>query len=314
MAKIIKGEKRGRPGKWLVDWRDHAGIRRIKTFDTKVAAEDFFARVALPAGHHERTGLQADRKTTQQTCFDRWLNICKTGGIKQRSLDIYQEQWTRYCGEVAALEARNMSRHRAEGLLLRLSERVGPATLKLVYRVLYGTCGEAVELGLLATNPVAGLLKRLRLNRKSSKDGQDIKAMTREQAAKFLAAVLPKFFAIFHSLIETGLRLGELLALEWADVNLDARTLTVSKTMTCQDKAIGKTNTNTTRTVDLSADVVVTLKTHALASGRREGFVFAPDTLSRRTVRHRIENEMFNALQRAGLPVHHTPHSCRHTY
>ena len=45
MAKIIKGEKRGRPGKWLVDWRDHAGIRHNKTFDTKREAEDFYAEV-----------------------------------------------------------------------------------------------------------------------------------------------------------------------------------------------------------------------------------------------------------------------------
>ena len=170
-----------------------------------------------------------------------------------------------------------------------------------MYRVLHGTCGEAVELGLLATNPVAGLSKRLRLSRKSGKDGEEIKALDVEQAAKFLAAVPPKLFAIFHLLIETGLRLGELLALEWADVNLDARTLTVSKTMTCQDKAIGATKTGAARTVDLSADLVVTLKAHALSSGRREGFLFAPETASRRTVRHRVEKAMFKALQRAGL-------------
>jgi len=42
--------------------------------------------------------------------------------------------------------------------------------------------------------------------------------------------------------------------------------------------------------------------------------VFAPDTPSRRTVRHRIEKEMYRALQRGDLPVHFTPHSLRHTY
>ncbi len=41
MACIVKGEKRGRPGKWLVDYRDSAGIRRWKTFSTKREAETF---------------------------------------------------------------------------------------------------------------------------------------------------------------------------------------------------------------------------------------------------------------------------------
>jgi hypothetical protein len=41
MANLVRGEKRGRTGKWLVDWRDHAGIRHNKTFDTKREAEAF---------------------------------------------------------------------------------------------------------------------------------------------------------------------------------------------------------------------------------------------------------------------------------
>src|SRR5437867_2454051 len=130
MARIVKGEKRGGryKGKWLVDYRDVAGVRHLPSFDTKADAEDFYAKVALPATRRDRTALQADRKTTLQVCFDRWLTICRTGGCKQRTLDIYGEQWRRYCGELAAAEARTITRQRIEGLLLRLAEReFGPS-------------------------------------------------------------------------------------------------------------------------------------------------------------------------------------------
>src|SRR6266478_5416699 len=102
MARIVKGEKRGEryAGKWLVDYRDAAGVRHLPNFDTKAAAEDFYARVALPVARRDRVAFQADRKTTLQECFDKWLSICKVRGNKQRTLDIYQEQWTRYCGDL----------------------------------------------------------------------------------------------------------------------------------------------------------------------------------------------------------------------
>ena len=74
MAKIIKGEKRGRPGKWIVDYRDHAGIRRWKTFDTKREAEDFYAdrelwlKHVLPGDRHlVQPAMQGDASVSHVT-------------------------------------------------------------------------------------------------------------------------------------------------------------------------------------------------------------------------------------------------------
>src|SRR5437016_1402505 len=125
MAKVLRGEKRGAKyaGLWLCDYRDAAGVRHLPSFATKQEADAFYAKTALPAAQRDRTALQADRKTTLQACFDRWLTIAKTGDCKQRSLDIYGAAWRNYSGELAALEARTMTRQRIEGLLLRLADR-----------------------------------------------------------------------------------------------------------------------------------------------------------------------------------------------
>lgn len=197
--------------------------------------------------------------------------------------------------------------------MLRLAERVGQPSLRLTWRVLNGACGEAVELGLLAANPMTGLLKRLRLNRNTKRGSEDIKAMTRKQAGKFLAACPPRFFPVFHTMIETGLRIGEALALTWEDVNLDAGVMTVSKTTTCADKEVGPTKMGDTGDVDLSQDAVATLKAWMLKTGRREGLVF-PLCQKYASTRRAIEKEMYRALQRASLPVHFSPHSLRHTF
>src|SRR5206468_3075201 len=103
--------------------------------------------------------------------------------------------------------------------------------------------------------------------RRRGKDSQEIKAMSRDEAGKFLAAVGAPFVAVFHFLLETGCRVGEVLALTWGDVDLDRGSVRVSKSTTCWDKQVGKTKTGEARTVDLSADVVRSLKAWALKSG-----------------------------------------------
>src|SRR5258707_1806532 len=41
---IVKGEKRNRPGKWIADYRDGAGVRHGREFFTKREAEEFLDR------------------------------------------------------------------------------------------------------------------------------------------------------------------------------------------------------------------------------------------------------------------------------
>ncbi len=86
MARVIKGETRGEryAGKWLVDYRDAAGVRHLPSFDTKTEAEDFYAKTALPAARRDRSTVQADRKTTVQACFDKWLALAKVGNCSRR--------------------------------------------------------------------------------------------------------------------------------------------------------------------------------------------------------------------------------------
>jgi integrase len=80
----------------------------------------------------------------------------------------------------------------------------------------------AVEDGALRSNPAAGL----RVNsRRDDEDGeeQEVKAMTREELGRLLAALPAAWRPFFELLAKMGLRISEALGLDWSDVEFGAR-------------------------------------------------------------------------------------------
>ena len=82
---------------------------------------------------------------------------------------------------------------------------------------------------------------------------EEIKAMTREQRELFLqtaAKQTPSYFALFVTLAGTGMRLGEALALQWDDLELEAREIRVQRALS--RGRIDTPKAGHGRTVDLS--------------------------------------------------------------
>jgi integrase len=80
----------------------------------------------------------------------------------------------------------------------------------------------AVDDGLLTNNPAEKLGRQLRLVTPKVTRQENIKAMTREQRQCFLAQAqqdCPRLYPLFATLAGTGMRLGEVVALQWSDVD-----------------------------------------------------------------------------------------------
>jgi integrase len=109
--------------------------------------------------------------------------------------------------------------------MLRAKSATGlsPRRVAMVRAVLRRALGRAVKQRLVADN-VAALADGPKQER------HEIQPFTPAEARTFLeAAKGHRFEAAFVTALMTGLRSGELRGLEWADVNLDTRTLTVRK-------------------------------------------------------------------------------------
>ena len=151
-----------------------------------------------------------------------------------------------------------ISREKVKALAVGCLKRgLAPKTVQNIIRCLSSLLSHAVEDNLLTVNPA---LKPGKFLPKISKR-RGLDPLTRNELAQFLAytkAVAPSLYPLFLCAARTGLRQGELLALQWDDVNLTGRFLEVRRNFTHGRLTTPKSGES--RRVDLSRKLTATLE------------------------------------------------------
>ncbi|MCA9470373.1 MAG: tyrosine-type recombinase/integrase [Nitrospira sp.] len=238
---IIKGDKRGRPGTWIVDYRDGGGIRRWKSFPTRREAEDFLDR-ERPKSRQWRNAV-VDPNITIEKYATRW-KMQIAASVKPRTVEAYSQILDQHLLPVFGLvKVQHLQRGQIKSLLVeKLNDGMARNTVRNLHACLRAMLRAAVEDGVLLANPAERLGRGLRLVSSPRSRQEDIKAMTVEQRQTFLtAATLPpeknkpddrRYAPLFLLLAGTGLRLGEGLAVQWNDLDLKGRTLRIDRAFT----------------------------------------------------------------------------------
>jgi integrase len=130
-----------------------------------------------------------------------------------------------------------------------------------------------------------------------------------DEAARLLDAAKrgPEWFAIILTAIRTGLRIGELRALRWQDVDLVAGKLLVRKAAAKQ--IVGSPKSRRSREVELGREVRDALKVTRHLRGE---LVFCHET-GRMLTENECRHPLWRACRRAGLRVIGW-HTLRHTF
>jgi len=237
MAKVIDGKKRGRPGRWLVDFYDQHGKRRWETYPTK---EQALARQAALEGEVARkTYLPPHARPTIAVCAAAWL------GNKQDRRPATIAGWENHVyrhivphiGDARIDLVGPSDVERFRDVLTTGPSALSPKTVNKVLTTLTAILDLAMRdyPDLVKRNPAA-LAERLRA-RASGELDENTEARdddplsvdpsevpTPEEAGLLIQhAPLGLFRTYFMTAALTGARSEELLALAWRHVDLDGR-------------------------------------------------------------------------------------------
>lgn len=125
----------------------------------------------------------------------------------------------------------------------------------------------AVEEGCLDRNPCLGITVRV--------PESEQKVLTNSEAGKFLQMAKDlnhRFYPIWVVAMMTGMRSGELYALRWSDIDMDAKIISVSRQWTSKD-GYGPTKTRLSRVVPINDELLSFLKELKLKSDPAREFV-----------------------------------------
>lgn len=319
--------QKGDGSEWWVFVSRH-GRRRSKCVGTKRAAdavaEKLRARLALGD-----FSIFADQGELLTPYANRWLTTIEAARKRSTAAFYSFNLKLHILPVLGGKPVSGISRADCRELLTKCREKeLKRSSLLGVQRTLSAVLSQAVEDGLLAHNPAFRLASRY-IGR-GDDERVEVQPASREDATRLLTAALdlfPHYQPLFLCALRTGLRLGELIALEWADVDLDGRSLRVRRNRTRGETSSPKSRQ--ARSVDLSAETVTALTTlkvqqkaaalkkqqkaepkddkklPALVFTTPDGAPIDADNLRRRVFRRIAE--------RAKLP-NLTIHGLRHTY
>lgn len=190
------------------------------------------------------------------------------------------------------------------------SSGLGEETMRHIHRLLQQCLDQAIRDGLLTENPAKAFRYRKSTTVKAN-------IMTPLETEDYLdAAERLGYLPMFMLALMTGLRQGELLALQWTDLNVKERILTVNKQVTRMEGELDVTEPktkNSVRKVALSQQAVdLLVQEHEqhpdnpiLFPSPRTGGYWSPDAVSR------INRKL---LKNAGIEEHVRFHDLRHTF
>lgn len=259
-------------------------------------------------------GLPVGEK--QQTVSEyliRWLEDAARPSIRPTTYQRYATLVRNYISpRIGTVELGKLSPVHVQALYADLErDGVSPRMRQFIHAVLHRAMEQAVKWQLIARNPCAAV-ERPRVPRK------EFRVLDADEARRLLeAAKGDRLEALLVLALTTGMRQGELLGLQWEDVDLKNGTIYVRRTLLEVDGRLttGETKSGRNRRLDLPEIAVEALREHRkrmMAEGHPGPWVFC-DTKGGPIRKNNLIRRWFKPLlEKAGLPEIRF-HDLRHT-
>src|SRR5215212_1974590 len=248
-------------GRWMARYMVHtAAGPKLKYIYGKTRQE--VAEELSKALSDRASGFVFDAGTlTLGGYLDSWLSHSVRGSVRQRTFERYEQiARVHIKPELGRIKLKALTPIHVRGLYReKLDDALSPRTVQYIHTTLRKALKEAVRDGLIPRN-AADAVKAP----KSAK--KEINPLTPEQARVFLEAARgDRFEALYVLAIHCGLREGELLGLKWDDLDLEAGTLSVRRTLS-ETREVGRIfeppKNGKGRSIKLTPDAIEALRGH----------------------------------------------------
>lgn len=232
----IRQRKDGRwEGRAVVGY-DDKGLPKTKNVlaKSKHECQEKLTRLMEAVGNTKSEKIRADMPFGEWVDF--WYQTYVKSGLRPTTQHTYETNIYQHVipqlGQIplCQLTQKDLQQFYAhlkkEGRLIR-TDLYGKGLSDRMVRMCHAKCraalDQAVQENLIRTNPAVGC-------KLPPKRGREMQVLSHQELQRFLMqAKADGYFELFLLDLSTGLRRGELLALQWSDLDLDAGTLSVTK-------------------------------------------------------------------------------------
>ena len=324
MGKRGNGEgsiSRRKNGTWRAEYTVYtAEGRKRKTLYGKTRRE--VAEKLAKAIADRNGGIVYDAgKLTVGEYLDRWLSDSVRDTVRQRTYERYESIVRVHIKPtLGRIKLKTLAPAHVRGLYReKLGAGLSPRTVQYIHVTLHKALKQAVRDELIPRN-ASDAIKAPRPTKK------EIRPLSPDQARAFLdAARGDRFETLYVLAVHCGLREGELLGLKWEDVDLDAGTLAVRRTLseTRTGHRFEAPKNGKGRRIKLTTGAMKALRRHRKAqleerlraAGLWEdhGLVFPNQVGKTMNAKNLTARSFKQILERAGLPRTVRVHDLRHT-
>lgn len=306
-------------------------------FRTKKEAQN---AVSLIIADLQHGNYVKEKNITFEDFAFQWLNLYGSSGrVKESTVRVRKHEISRLLDYFAKLKLTEVSRQMYQDALRDLFNKgLAENTIDGINRTGKMIFKKAIELEFLKNDP--SLFSQAIRKSRSIEDIEGnihLPNYLEKSELKFFLETAKKHgleqdYPIFIILSYTGLRIGELCALKWSDLDFDQQLISITKTYynptnnQKKYKLLTPKTINSIRKIDIDQTVINALKQHLLFqkkvklrlnnSYNDENFIFTNLTTAPGFPLYikKIEIRMRRLLNLASLNIKLTPHSLRHTH
>jgi len=314
------------------------GKRRQKTksgFKTLKEAEDIATDLLYDLN---QGNYIAESNILFKDFASQWLSMyCKEREVKPGTIRVRKHEINKLMPYFAYLKLRDINSEKYKQALNTLKRRLSDKTVDGVHRTGRMIFKKAIEKEHIKKDPTQFVvLQKKKKTIDELAKPQIPEYMEKQELALFLETAakhgLEIDFSVFLTLSYTGIRVGELVALQWNDIDFDKKSIRIIKTYynpknnTLQFMLVTPKTTGSVRTIVVEDNVIEALKLHKKKQDKIKDQIGASyidnDFVFANIQKHpgypilikTVENRMKRLLKLAGLNEKLTPHSLRHTH